>query len=75
MVNNTENKTDKKKKTYFADRQKRYGDKCKVYHVKYIPTEFDSMEAIEKALSVSGMSANAWIKLAIREKLERDGFM
>lgn len=72
MAESTENK---KKKTYFANSQKRYADKCKVYHVKYIPTEFDSMEAIEKALSVSGMSANAWIKLAIREKLERDGFM
>lgn len=66
---------DKKKKTYFAESQKRYGDKCKTYAVKYTPSEIDEVKIMEDALMCSGLSANTWIKKAIHEKLEKDGFI
>ena len=63
---------EKKRKTYFAESQRKYGEKCKKYAVKYIPTEMDKVKEIEKELEKCGMSANAWIKQAIDEKLLRD---
>lgn len=64
-----------KKKTYYADSQKRYGAKCKVFAAKYLPDDMEKVRLIDEAIEQSGMSANAWIKMAIDEKLERDGFL
>ena len=60
-----------KKSTYYAESQKKYGEKCKKYTVKYTLQELEIVREIEKAISESGKTANAWIKEAIEEKLER----
>ena len=52
--------------------QKKYNEKCKRYTIKYTPDELEIIPQIEKALQESGMTANAWMKQAIKEKLERD---
>lgn len=75
LQKNINNNEEVKKKTYFAESQKRYGAKCKVYSVKYVPDEMESVEILESAIIKSGLSANAFIKCAITEKLKRDGFL
>lgn len=75
LQENINNNDEQKKKTYFAESQKRYGKKCKVYSVKYVPDEMESVEMLESAIAKSGLSANAFIKCAIAEKLARDGFL
>lgn len=64
-----------KKSTYFAESQKRYNDKCKFYHIKYTLEERELAEIVNSAIIKSGLTANAWIKKAINEKLKRDGFI
>ncbi len=54
---------------------KRYNAKCKQYTIKYTLKELNVPESIEKALSDTNLTANAWIKQAIAEKLERDGYI
>ena len=66
---------DKKKSTYFAESQKRYGEKCVKYTVKYTLNESDISAVVIDAIGKSGLTANRWIKDAIEEKLERDGFL
>lgn len=75
LQENINNSEEVKKKTYFAESQKRYGAKCKVYSIKYVPDEMENVEVLENAIVKSGLSANAFIKCAIVEKLERDGFV
>ena len=72
-VNSVEN-IDNSKSTYIAKNQKKYNEKCKYYHIKYSLNELEQAERLENAIASSGMSANAFIKYAIREKLEHDGF-
>lgn len=55
--------------------QKRYGAKCKVFAIKYLPDDMGKVTIIEKAIAESGKSNNEWIKMAIDEKLERDKFL
>ena len=66
---------DKKKSTYFAESQKRYGEKCVKYTVKYTLNESDVSAIVIDAIGKSGLTANRWIKEAIMEKLKRDGFL
>ena len=66
---------DKKKSTYFAESQKRYGEKCVKYTVKYTLNESDVSAIVIDAIGKSGLTANRWIKDAIAEKLKRDGFL
>ena len=73
-VNNTDN-TNNKKSTYFADSQKRYGEKCVKYTVKYTLNESDISSVVVDAIGKSGLTANRWIKDAIIEKLKKDGFL
>ena len=73
-VNNTDN-TNNKKSTYFADSQKRYGEKCVKYTVKYTLNESDISSVVVDAIGKSGKTPNRWIKDAIKEKLKRDGFL
>ncbi|MBQ8246902.1 MAG: hypothetical protein IJZ42_07195 [Lachnospiraceae bacterium] len=64
-----------KKSTYFAESQKRYNEKCKFYHIKYTLEEKEKAEIVNSAILKSGLTANAWIKTAIHDKLEKDGFI
>ena len=73
-VNNTDN-VNNKKSTYFKDSQKRYGDKCVKYTVKYTLNESDVSSVVVDTIGKSGLTANRWIKDAIKEKLEKDGFL
>ena len=73
-VNNTDN-VNNKKSTYFADSQKRYGEKCVKYTIKYTLNESDISAVVVDAIGKSGLTANRWIKDAIKEKLKKDGYM
>ena len=78
MSDNKENSTENgnnKKSTYFKDSQKRYGEKCVKYIVKYTLNENIISGVVMDAIAKSGLTANRWIKDAIEEKLERDGFL
>ena len=78
MSDNKENSTENgnnKKNTYFKDSQKRYGEKCVKYTVKYTLNESDVSAIVIDAIGKSGKSPNRWIKEAIAEKLKRDGFL
>ena len=72
--NSVENR-DNKKNTYFKASQKRYGEKCVKYTVKYTLNESDVSAIVMDAIGKSGLTANRWIKDAIMEKLKRDGFI
>ena len=73
-VNNTDN-VNNKKSTYFADSQKRYGEKCVKYTIKYTLNESDISAVVVDAIGKSGKTPNRWIKDAIKEKLIRDGYI
>ena len=73
-VNNTDN-VNNKKSTYFADSQKRYGEKCVKYTVKYTLNESEVSAIVVDAIGKSGLTANRWIKDAIKEKLKKDGYI
>ena len=64
-----------KKSTYFKDSQKRYGEKCVKYTVKYTLNENKISGVVVDDIAKSGLTANRWIKDAIKEKLKRDGFL
>ena len=73
-LNNADN-VNNKKSTYFKDSQKRYGEKCVKYTVKYTLNESDISAVVVDAIGKSGLTANRWIKDAIIEKLKKDGFL
>ena len=78
MLDNNENIVENgnnKKSTYFKDSQKRYGEKCVKYTVKYTLNESEVSAVVVDAIGKSGKSPNRWIKEAIAEKLKRDGFL
>ena len=78
MSDNKENSienTNNKKSTYFKDSQKRYGEKCVKYTIKYTLNESEVSAIVVDAIGKSGLTANRWIKDAIMEKLKRDGFL
>ena len=70
MENNTE-----KKSTYNYEAQKRYNKKSKHIGLKFIESEIDFYNQIEKACNENGVSKQKYIKDAIVEKLKRDGFL
>ena len=72
--NNVENGNNKKS-TYFKDSQKRYGEKCVKYTVKYTLNESEVSAIVMDAIAKSGKSPNRWIKDAIEEKLKKYGFL
>ena len=78
MSDNKENSVENvnnKKSTYFKDSQKRYGEKCVKYTVKYTLNENRISGVVVDVIGKSGKSPNRWIKDAIEEKLKRDGFL
>lgn len=78
MSDNKENLQENKhnkKSTYYPASQKKYGEKCLKYTVKYTLNESEIAEIVCHVISNSGMTPNKYIKVAIAEKLERDGFL
>ena len=78
MSDNKENSVENannKKSTYFKDSQKRYGEKCVKYTVKYTLNESEVSAIVVDVIEKSGLTANRWIKDAIREKLVNDGYL
>ena len=74
-IENSMENVNNKKSTYFKDSQKRYGEKCVKYTVKYTLNESELSAIVVDAIGKSGKSPNRWIKDAIKEKLKRDGFL
>lgn len=64
-----------KKSTYNYESQKKYNENSKIIGLKFIGKEKPFYDEIEKACNSLGMSKQGFIKTAIREKLERDGFI
>lgn len=61
----------------YNKKQRQYNDKydaenMKAYTVKY---SLDIYNAVEKAMTITGMNRNKWTTTAIVEKLKRDGFL
>lgn len=61
----------------YNEKQRQYNNKydaenMKAYTVKYSNKMYTK---VEHAMSDSGMNRNAWTVQAIREKLERDGYI
>ena len=70
MTDNTE-----KKSTYNYEAQKRYNEKSKHIGLKFIESEIDFYNQIEKVCIEKGISKQKYINDAITEKLKRDGFL
>lgn len=64
-----------KKSTYNYESQKKYNKKNTVVSLKFIHSENDFLQDIENACKSLEISRQSYIKIAIREKLERDGFI
>ena len=64
-----------KKSTYNYEAQKRYNEKSKHIGLKFIESEVAFYNQIETACNKKGISKQKYIKDAIMEKLERDGFL
>lgn len=64
-----------KKSTYNYQAQKKYNEKNAIITMKFIHSEKEFLQSIEKACNSLGVSRQAYIKMAIREKLERDRFL
>ena len=70
MADNTE-----KKSTYNYKAQKKYNENSKHIGLKFITSEIDFYNQIEKACKKNGISKQKYIKDAIMEKLKRDRFL
>lgn len=70
----TDNK-EKKKSTYNYKAQKKYNEKSTHIGLKFIEKEYDLYSQIITACNNLGCSKQSFIKLAIVEKLERDGLI
>lgn len=70
MIENTE-----KKSTYNYKAQKKYNENSKHIGLKFIASEIDFYNQIEKVCNEKEISKQAYIKSAIREKLVHDGYL
>lgn len=64
-----------KKSTYNYEAQKKYNENSKHIGLKFITNEIDFYNQIEKVCNEKGISKQSYIKSAIREKLEKDGYL
>ena len=64
-----------KKSTYNYEAQKKYNEKSKHIGLKFIESEIEFYNQIEKACNEKGISKQKYIKKSIMEKLKRDGFL
>lgn len=60
-----------KKSTYNYQAQKKYNEKNTIVSLKFIHSENEFLQDIEKACKSLGISRQNFIKTAIREKLEQ----
>lgn len=67
--------TDNKKSTYNYEAQKRYNAKSMHIGLKFVEGEKDFYDQINMVCSDKNCSKQNYIKTAIREKLERDGYI
>lgn len=56
--------------SYSPESQKKYGNKCKTYAIKYTPAEIADSNRLQQYLAKTGQSANAYIKALIRADLD-----
>ena len=68
-------KNREKKSTYNYEAQKKYNEKNVVVSLKFLQSEKEFLQSIEKACNKLEMSRQAFIKMAICEKLEREKFL
>ena len=64
-----------KKSTYNYEAQKRYNEKSRHIGLKFIESEIEFYNQIEKVCNEKNMSKQKYIKDAIMEKLEREEFL
>lgn len=64
-----------KKSTYNYEAQKKYNENSKHIGLKFIASEIDFYNQIEKACNDMECSKQNYIKTAIREKLVNDGYL
>ena len=64
-----------KKSTYNYEAQKKYNENSKHIGLKFIASEIEFYNQIEKVCNTIGCSKQKYIKIAIEEKLKRDGFL
>ena len=64
-----------KKSTYNYEAQKRYNEKSRHIGLKFIESEIEFYNQIDKACNEKGISKQKYIKDAIMEKLKKDGFL
>lgn len=64
-----------KKSTYNYKAQKKYNENSKHIGLKFVASEIDFYNQIEKVCNATGCSKQNYIKNAIREKLKKDGFL
>ena len=64
-----------KKSTYNYEAQKKYNENSKHIGLKFIANEIEFYNQIESVCNVKGISKQAYIKSAIREKLAHDGYL
>ena len=62
-----------KKSTYNYEAQKKYNEKSKHIGLKFIESEIDFYNRIENVCNEKGISKQKYIKVAIVDKLKRDG--
>lgn len=74
-IMNSDNKSNSKSKKYYADVQKRYNDKCKMYACRYTPNDIEYVKLVDKAIENSGVSANVWLKTLIDNELKKQGLL
>lgn len=56
--------------SYSPASQKKYGNKCKTYAIKYTPAEIAESARLSAYLAQTGQSANAYIKSLIKADLD-----
>ena len=64
-----------KKSTYNYEAQKKYNEKSKHIGLKFVESEIEFYNQIDTACNEKNMSKQKYIKVAIMEKLKRDGFL
>lgn len=58
---------------YSAKSQKKYNDKCYMFSIKFVPSEYEEAERFKTYISNSGQSANSYIKELIKKDLDEKG--
>lgn len=74
-MDNLENNQTTKKNTYNKEVQYNYKKDLLQIAFRYSKREIVESEAVKKYMDIHGLKAGEFAKIAIREKLKRDGFL